>query len=60
MGGHENQSSDKGAAFVGLVGGALLIGLILYGTVLWTNASFAKHKAEKATGSVAAESLRVG
>lgn len=60
MGGHENQGSDKGAAFVGLIGGALFIGLILYGTVLWTNASFAKHKAEKATGSATAESLRVG
>lgn len=38
--------SDMGAAFVGLVGGALLIGAILYGIVLLTNAHFANEKAE--------------
>ena len=38
--------SDMGAAFVGLIGGALFIGAILYGIVLWTNAHFASEKAE--------------
>jgi hypothetical protein len=35
--------SDKGAAFIGLIGGAVLIGAILYGIVLWTNSLFAGH-----------------
>ncbi len=41
-----NAGSDMGAAFVGLVGGALFIGAILYGIVLLTNAHFANEKAE--------------
>lgn len=50
MSGHSTpRGSDKGAAFVGLIGGALLIGAILLGITLWTNAQFAGHKAgEKA------------
>lgn len=39
---------DLGAAFTGLIGGAILLGAILYGVVLWTNARFAGHeKGEK-------------
>jgi hypothetical protein len=60
MGGHEQHGSDKGAAFMGLIGGAVFIGAILYGIVLWTNASFKAHEAEKTTGAVTVESLRVG
>ena len=37
MGGHAQQGSDKGAAFMGLIGGAVLIGAILYAIVIWTN-----------------------
>lgn len=60
MGGHAQQGSDKGAAFVGLIAGALFIGAIMYGIVIWTNGQFAEHKAAKKTGSVAVESMRVG
>ncbi len=60
MGGHENHGSDKGAAFMGLIGGALFIGAILYGIVLWTNAAFEGHEAEKKTGSSAVVNLLVG
>ncbi len=52
MGGHAQQGSDKGAAFIGLIGGAIFIGAILYGIVLWTNAAFAGHEAEKKAASV--------
>ncbi len=37
------QGSDKGAAFIGLIGGAVLISAILYGIVRWTNSLFAGH-----------------
>jgi hypothetical protein len=40
MSGHQTESSDTGAAFVGLIGGALFIGLILFGIVLLTNKKF--------------------
>jgi ABC-type Mn2+/Zn2+ transport system permease subunit len=47
MGGHAaSHGSDKGAAFAGLIGGAILIGAILYGITMWTNTQFAGHKAE--------------
>jgi ABC-type Zn2+ transport system substrate-binding protein/surface adhesin len=38
-------AGDKKAAFVGLVGGLALIGALVYGMVLWTNAQFAGHAA---------------
>jgi hypothetical protein len=44
--------SDKGAAFFGLIGGALFIGAILYAITMWTNAQFAHEKGEKKTGAV--------
>lgn len=40
MSGHQTESSDTGAAFMGLIGGAVFIGLILYGIVLLTNKKF--------------------
>jgi len=43
---HATGGSDKGAAFTGLIGGAILIGVILYGIVLLTNQHFAGEKAE--------------
>ena len=59
MGGHAQQGSDKGAAFVGLIGGTIFIGAIMYGIVLWTNAQFAGHEAEKKAAAVST-SLLVG
>lgn len=60
MGGHAQQGSDKGAAFVGLIAGALFIGAILYGIVIWTNGQFAGHKAEKAAAAAFSVSPLVG
>ena len=34
---HHDVSQDKGAAYVGLVGGIVLIGAFLFGMVTWTN-----------------------
>jgi hypothetical protein len=49
MSGHQAESSDTGAAFMGLIGGALFIGLILYGIVLLTNKKYNdEHAAEGA------------
>ena len=45
MSGHQAENSDTGAAFMGLIGGALFIGLILYGIVLLTNKKFENEKA---------------
>ena len=36
---------DKPAAFVGLIGGALLVLAMCYAIVQWTNAKFEGHKA---------------
>ena len=57
MSGHAQHGSDKGAAFVGLIGGAVLIGAILYGIVIWTNSLFAGHEAEKPSAAVTAPQL---
>ena len=38
-----DHAGDMKAAYLGLVGGAILIGAILYGIVLWTNTIFAGH-----------------
>jgi uncharacterized protein (DUF2062 family) len=46
MSGHQQESSDTGAAFMGLIGGALFIGIILYSIVLLTNKKFENEKAE--------------
>lgn len=44
------------AAFAGLIGGALFIGAILYGIVLWTNNHFENEAGEKKTGAIEAPS----
>ena len=36
-------SSDKPAAFVGLIGGLILIVALCYAMVVWTNAKFEGH-----------------
>lgn len=51
---HAKKGTDTGAAFMGLIGGALFIGAILYGTVFLTNKHFEKEKAE--AGHVEAKS----
>ena len=43
MADHSKHGSDTGAAFVGLIGGALFIGIIIYAIVLWTNSRFEGH-----------------
>lgn len=40
------------AAFLGLIGGALFIGVILYSIVLLTNSRFKNEAGEKKTGSL--------
>ncbi len=55
MAGHENHGSDLPAAYAGLIGGAIFIGAIMYGIVVWTNGIFAGHAAEKPKASVTAE-----
>ena len=40
---HSTSGRDTGAAFAGLIGGGLFIGLILYGIVVITNRQFAGH-----------------
>ena len=47
MGGQAPQGSDKGAAFMGLIGGAIFIGAIMYGIVLWTNTLIEGHEGGK-------------
>ncbi len=57
MAGHKHDTNpDIGPAFTGLIGGAILLGAILYGVVQWTNGRFEGHEAgeEKATISVEA------
>ena len=46
-------AADWSAAFMGLVGGTLFIGAILYGIVLLTNNHFKKEAGDKKTGSTA-------
>ncbi len=55
MSGHAQQGSDKAAGFMGLIGGAIFIGAIIYGIVLWTNAQFAGHETAKKTSAVVVE-----
>ena len=57
MSGHQTESSDTSAAFFGLIGGALFIGLILYGIVLLTNKKFESEKAEGAAHKAASTSV---
>jgi hypothetical protein len=36
---------DKGAAFIGLIASALVIGVVLFGMVKWTDSRFEGHAA---------------
>lgn len=56
---HSTGGSDKGAAFTGLIGGAVLIGAILYGIVLLTNQHFAGEKAEHGAKTASGRSAAV-
>ena len=59
---HAKGGSDMGAAFTGLIGGALFIGAILYGIVLLTNRHFESEKAEKGekkTGALVIETSTI-
>lgn len=60
MSGHHTEQSDTGAAFMGLIGGSLFIGIILYGIVLWTNSLFAGHGAAEGGEHKAAAAFVTG
>jgi hypothetical protein len=45
--GHAAHGSDKGAAFVGLFGGLILLLGVVYGIVRWTNAKYAHEGGER-------------
>ncbi len=47
--------SDKGAAFVGLIGGALFIAVIVVVTVMYTNKKFEGHGEAQAQRAVVSE-----
>ncbi len=53
---HHDVSHDKGPAFLGLFGGLVVIGALMYGMVVWTNAQFAGHSAGAAGQPPAASS----
>ena len=57
MADNSKHGSDTGAAFVGLIGGALFIGAILYAIVIWTNKQFEGHAAETASAPAAVASV---
>lgn len=42
--GADDVAGDKRAAFLGLIGGVVVIFALMYGMVLWTNAQFAGHE----------------
>lgn len=49
MGAHPApHGSDKGAAFLGLIGGALFIAAVVVALVMWTNKKFDAHEGEHA------------
>jgi hypothetical protein len=52
-----SHGSDKGAAFAGLVGGAIFIAIVVYSLVVWTNKRFDAHEGEHAVLPVAAAVL---
>ena len=50
---HHAPGSDKVPAFLGLIGGAIVLGALMYGIVLWANAQFAGHGAASTTAPAA-------
>jgi hypothetical protein len=47
----QSHGSDRNAAYTGLIVGAIALGILLYGIVLWTNAHYAKGEGAKPTAS---------
>ncbi len=41
-----SHGSDKGAAFAGLIGGAIFIAIVVMALVVWTNKRFDAHEGE--------------
>lgn len=41
-----SHGSDKGAAFAGLIGGAIFIAIVVLALVMWTNKRFDAHEGE--------------
>ncbi len=41
-----SHGSDKGAAFAGLIGGAIFIAAVVVALVFWTNARFDGHETD--------------
>jgi hypothetical protein len=56
---HHASGSDIGAAFLGLIGGAIFVGTILLAIVLLTNRHFESEKAEGGEKGAAKTSLVV-
>ncbi len=54
---HAAGGTDTGAAFLGLIGGAIFVGAILYGIVVLTNRHFANEAAEGGKGGAEKTSL---
>jgi hypothetical protein len=44
---HSPAPSDRGAAYTGLIGGAIVVFVILFSVVKFTNAQFAAEHGEK-------------
>jgi hypothetical protein len=41
-----SHGSDMKAAFIGLIGGAIALGALMYAVVVWTNSRYASHAPE--------------
>jgi len=40
---HHSVSADRVPAFIGLIGGTIVIGAVLFGVVQWTNSLHTEH-----------------
>lgn len=57
MSSNSSSGKDTGAAFMGLIGGAIFIFVILYAVVLLTNRKYAGHETAAATATVTAPAV---